>query len=629
MVGLAVVAAALAASALVYLVLHRHRRSDDAPHQAEPRVAQARLVDGTLSHVISITEDVTATREAELSLQRKQRWFEALVEHATDVICLLDAEGRITWVSPSSTRVLGFADTAPIGLRFVDLVHRDDRDNVERAFNNALTRPGPVEAVEFRIRHADGTWRHFETLATNMLDDPDVQAVVTNSRDVSERVIAAEQVAYRALHDALTGLANRQLLLDRMDQGLGRARRRGAGLAVLYLDLDDFKLVNDGHGHAAGDELLVTVSERLRQAVRPGDTVARMGGDEFVILAEDIEDKAAAVAFAERIRVSIADLVVLGSHHSIAVTVSVGIALDRGEATPELLLHDADAALYRAKALGKDRCEMFDATLRAESVRRLSVELLLRQSLEQGDLVVHYQPVIDLTSNRMESVEALLRLQRSTGELVAPSEFLTIAEETGLIVTIGAGVLDAACNQMATWRMQFGHGAPGRVAINLSPRQLGHPTLINQVCRVLGDCGLAPSMLSLEFDEMAMRRAPSRALESLEALRTMGVTVGIDDFGTGASSLTSLRALPLDYVKLDRGLVDGLGRNEADTAIAHAVIELASTLGLTTIAEGVEREDQLVELRSMGCELAQGFLFSEPQPAAVIEHTLFTSSTVV
>jgi diguanylate cyclase (GGDEF)-like protein len=246
-------------------------------------------------------------------------------------------------------------------------------------------------------------------------------------------------------------------------------------MAALYLDLDDFKLVNDARGHAGGDRLLVMVAERLGQTVRPGDTVARIGGDEFVIVAEDVEDSESAIALAERVRAAVAEPIMLGTHQLVSVTVSVGIALDRGHSTPELLLHDADAALYRAKATGKNRCELFDATLRAESVRRLSIELMLRQALEQGDLVVHYQPIIDLATQQLHSVEALLRLERPTGELVAPSEFLAIAEETGLIVTIGAGVLDAACGQLARWRVQFGQTAPGRVAINLSPRQLGHP----------------------------------------------------------------------------------------------------------------------------------------------------------
>jgi diguanylate cyclase (GGDEF)-like protein/PAS domain S-box-containing protein len=607
----------------------RFVRADGLIVWGRTSVSAIRKRDGSVAYFISLTEDITAAREAEEALQRRQRWFEALVENATDVVCLLDADGRITWVSPSSTRVLGYQDVDAIGLAFVDLVHPGDRERVQRAFDHTVGHPGPAEAIEFRIRHEDGSWRHFETLATNLLDDPDVRAVVTNSRDVSERVQAAEQVVYRALHDPLTGLANRQLLLDRMEQGLARARRSGSGVAALYLDLDDFKFVNDSHGHAAGDRLLVTVSERLRRVMRSGDTVARMGGDEFVILVEGIDDGASATAFADRIRAAIAEAITLGTHQAVSVTVSVGIALDGGITTPELLLHDADAALYRAKATGKDRSEIFDATLRAESVRRLGIELMLRQALEQGDLVVHYQPIIDLATNQLHSVEALLRLARPTGELVAPGEFLEIAEETGLIVTIGAGVLDAACAQLATWRLEFGASGPASVAINLSSRQLSHPGLINQVCRVLSDTGLSPSMLSLEFDELAIRRARGRTRESLEQLRSMGVTVGIDDFGTGASSLTSLKALPLDYVKLDRSLVAEMGRAESDTAIIRALIELAGTLGLTTIAEGVEREEQLVVLREMGCQLAQGFLFSQPQPAAVIEHSFFTSPTSV
>jgi diguanylate cyclase (GGDEF)-like protein/PAS domain S-box-containing protein len=611
------------------IVETRFVRPDGAVVWGRTSVSATRNEDRTVAYFITITEDITAAREAEELLQGRRRWFEAIVKHASDVICLLDESGHITWLSPSSVNVLGFPDARAIGMHFRDLIHKDDRERVEQSFERIVTGPEPMEAVEFRIRHKDGSWRHFETLATNLLDDPDVRAVVTNNRDVSERVFATQQVAHRALHDALTGLANRQLLLDRMDQGIGRARRSGMALAALYLDIDDFKLVNDGHGHAAGDRLLVAIAERLRQAMRPGDTVARIGGDEFVIVAEDVADDASAMTLAERVRVAMQEPMLLGPQRPVSVTASIGIALDRGRTTPDLLLHDADAALYRAKALGKDRCELFDASLRAESVRRLGVELMLRQALEQGDLVVHYQPIVDLASGKLHSVEALLRLTRPTGELVQPNEFLAIAEETGLIVTIGAGVLEAACAQLATWRMQFGANGPERVGINLSSRQLSHPSLVSQVGRVLAETGLAPSMLSVEFDELAIRRSPARSRASIEQLRMLGVSVGIDDFGSGASSLTSLRALPLDYVKLDRTLVAELGKTESDRAIARAVIELANTLGLTTIAEGVENEQQRTALRDMGCQLAQGYLFLPPQPAAIVEHTLFTPTTVV
>ncbi len=567
-----------------------------------------------------------ASAAAEQRLQSRQQWFEAIVQHATDVICLLDGDGRITWISPSAAHVLGYADTDAVGMQFVDFVHPDDRELVLAAFDEGRRRPGPAAPVEFRIRHEDGSWRHFETLATNMLDDPNVGAIITNSRDISERVHATELVAHRALHDPLTGLANRQLLFDRMDHALLRAKRSGRAVAALYLDIDDFKSVNDQYGHASGDRVLQVVGERLQSCTRPGDTIARMGGDEFVVVAEDIDAASVALALAERIRAALDEPLKIGLR-SVVASVSIGIAVDRGTTTSDLLLHDADAALYRAKALGKDRCELFDSTLREESVRRMSVELLLRQALEQGDLVVHYQPIVDLSTSSLHAVEALLRLERPTGELVTPNEFLAVAEDTGLIVTIGAGVLDLACGQLASWRIAFGERAPARVGINLSARQLAHPTLLTQVCRVLSDTALAPSMLTLEFTEAAARHMPGRARDVIDELRAMGVQVGIDDFGTGASSLTSLKLLPIDFVKLDRAVVAELGQT-GDTAIARAVVDLARSLGLVTVAEGVEREEQVAALRDMGCQLAQGYYFAPPQPAAVVEHTLFTASNV-
>jgi diguanylate cyclase (GGDEF)-like protein/PAS domain S-box-containing protein len=603
----------------------RFLRPDGSVVWGRTSVSPVRNADGSIAYFVSLTEDVTAQRDAEAALQARQRWFEALVEHATDVVCLLDRDGYITWTSPSASRVLGYPDTDESEVEpepFFTLVHPDDRERVKERFEEAVRQPGIASPVEFRIQHADGTWRHFETLATNMLDDPAVRAVVTNSRDVSERVEATAQVAHRALHDPLTGLANRQLLTDRLGQSLGRSARSGHGVAVFYLDLDGFKEVNDQLGHGAGDMVLVTVGERLRATVRPGDTVARIGGDEFVVLAESMEGSSEALMIGERIRLAVCDPVRCASGQDVTVTTSIGIAVGGTGATPERLLHDADAALYRAKRLGKDRCELFDAALQAQSIKRLGTELLLRQALEHGDLVLHYQPVIELATGRTVSIEALLRLVRPTGELVGPQEFLAVAEETGLIVTIGAGVLDGALRAMREWRAAVGDHCPARVSVNMSARQLTYAGLVGQVVHVLSTAGASPRELSIEVSESALRNPTEATIAALRDLRAMGIAVGLDDFGAGPASLMSLRELPVDFVKIDHQLIEGLDVDEGDAAIVRAIIELARSLGLVAVAEGVERHAQVERLRELGCDCVQGFLFAAPEPAAVVEHAL-------
>ncbi len=578
---------------------------------------------GEVLYFLHLTEDITAERHAEEELGRRQRWFEALVEHATDVVCLLAPDGMIQWVSPSAQRVLGYGFDK-VGTSMADLLHPGDRTRVIEAFRQIAIDPAPGGAIEFRIAHADGSWRYFETIATNLLDDPDVGAIVANSRDVTERAEAAEQLSHRASHDPLTGLANRELLLERMAEGLDKARRSGGAVAALYLDIDRFKMINDRYGHAAGDRVLQAVAAQLLRTVRPGDTVARLGGDEFVVLAEGVSGSADFLMLAERLRAAASDPVLLSTGDRVDPTLSAGVAVAHGPTLPDMLLRDADAALYRAKERGKDRCELFDASLRAAGVRRLGTELLLHQALDQGELVVHYQPILDLATADVVAVEALLRLERSTGELVVPEEFLQVAEETGLIVTIGAGVFDAAYHQMASWRLALGDRAPARVNVNLSARQLAHPGLMNHLTRAIASSGIGAEMVGLELAEPTLRDASNAALAVLQDLRGLGITIAVDGFGNGQTSLTAMQWLPVDIVKIDRGLVRGLRGSPApaDVATVRAIIDVADSCGLTTVGVGVEDETELAMLRELGCRRAQGYLFGVPVPAAVLEHEL-------
>ena len=418
-----------------------------------------------------------------------------------------------------------------------------------------------------------------------------------------------------ALHDVLTGLPNRALFLDRVRHALAAARRPGASVAVLFADLDRFKLVNDGLGHGAGDQLLVLVAERMRSVVRPTDTVARLGGDEFALLCQDLDGPADAVAVAERVAEAMARPFLLGGTE-VFVTASVGVVVGAAHEGPESLLRDADAAMYRAKDRGRARHEVFDDAMRVAAVTRLRLSRDLRWALERDELHLVYQPVIDLGWRGTTAVEALLRWRHPVHGPVSPGEFIPLAEESGLIVPIGAWVLGQACRQAVAWEAD---GQVLTVAVNLSARHFCHPGLVDTVAGALRDSGLDPARLHLEITESAVMDEPEAAIEVMEELKALGVGLAIDDFGTGYSSLGYLKRFPVDALKVDRSFVGGLGSNLQDRTIAAAVVGLAHSLGLTAVAEGVETDQQLEELRALGCDSAQGFLWSRPvEPDALV-----------
>jgi diguanylate cyclase (GGDEF)-like protein len=422
------------------------------------------------------------------------------------------------------------------------------------------------------------------------------------------------EAVHQATHDALTGLPNRTLVLDRLTHALARSRRRPRGLAVLFVDLDRFKVVNDSLGHSVGDEVLVRVGQRLQEAVRPGDTVARLAGDEFVVICEDVEDERDVLRVAERVAEAVAAPIPLYGRDTI-LTASVGIALACEDTRAEDLLRDADVAMYRAKERGRARMEVFDQAMRTRMLRRLEIEHALRRALQEGAFTLHYQPTVHVESGRVISVEALLRWEHSEWGLVMPGEFVPLAEETGLIVPMGKWVVEEACRQMAAWRRAQPGSADVSVSVNLSARQFADPNLVEIVSAALRESGLAPSGLWLEITESVLMEEAETTVETLRALRSLGVHLSIDDFGTGYSSLSYLKRFPVDVLKIDRSFVDGLGTDPEDEAIVTAVVRLAQALDLDVVAEGVETAEQLAELRRLGCTAVQGFYFGRPRPA--------------
>ena len=424
---------------------------------------------------------------------------------------------------------------------------------------------------------------------------------------------AAEQISHLAYHDALTGLPNRQLFLDRLNLAVHTAHRGGHRLAVFFLDLDRFKVINDSLGHNVGDRLLQMVARRVRGLLREDDTVTRLGGDEFTILAPHIKSEADAITVARKVREVLKQPFVIDGRE-LFITTSVGISLypNDGE-DAETLLRNADTAMYRAKAQGRDVYQLYTASMNARALEQLTLENALRGAMGRGEFVVHYQPVIDMMSGRIEAMETVLRWRHPELGMLLPSNFIVLAETTGLIVPIGEWVLRSACTQVREWQV-MGHGGL-RAAVNLSVRQLQHPDLVATVSRILDETELPPSALELEITESIATQSDGGAIDKLRELKRLGVRISIDDFGTGYSSLSALRLFPVDALKIDQSFVRDINVDPNDAAIASAVIALGRSLKLTVIAEGVETEQQLSFLRRQRCDAWQGYLFAQPAPA--------------
>jgi diguanylate cyclase (GGDEF)-like protein/PAS domain S-box-containing protein len=570
---------------------------------------------GTVLRLRGTAQDVTGRR-------RVEEQFRDLLETAPDGIVIVDGDGRIVLVNQQTETLFGWSRDQLIG-QSVELLLPE-----RFAGRHARHRRGYASDLELRpmgadldlyARRADGTEFPVEISLSPLRTDQGV-LVSAAVRDVSERKQAQLQLAHQALHDPLTGLPNRVLVAERLEQALARSAGTGSEVAVLFVDLDRFKVINDSRGHAAGDELLVIVAERLRRVVRTSDVVARFGGDEFVVVCEDRTAAFEASLVAERITEVLRDPILVDGQE-IFLSASVGIAVADGAGSSDSLLRDADAAMYRAKERGRARSEFFDATMRTEAIEHLETQSALHRAIERDELRIFYQPVVELETGAVTGVEALVRWEHPQHGLVSPASFVPLAEETGLIVPIGAWVLDQATAQLGRWREQS-WGRSLTMNVNLSARQLRQPDLLATLLSSLLSSGIEPSALCLELTETTFMEDAGSHRTTLAAIKELGVGLAIDDFGTGYSSLTYLKRFPVSVLKIDQAFVRGLGQDAADTAIVKSVIDLAHALSLLVVAEGVETADQVAYLRRLGCDLAQGYYFAGPQTSQDLELAL-------
>src|SRR5215213_2880216 len=571
-------------------------------------------------YFVSQIQDVSERKNVERVIIESEQRFRSLVQNSSDIITILEADGTVRYVSPAVERVTGYKPEEQIGTNAFGSVHPDDKEQALNTLAEVLKRPGLHPPLEFRVPHKDGSWRYLEHVVNNLLHDSAVRGVVVNSWDVTERKALVEQLSYQAFHEPLTGLPNRALFMDRLEHALTRANRRGTKVAVMFMDLDNFKVINDSLGHKAGDQLLVAVAERLKACLRPEDTAARLGGDEFTILVEDITSVGEVVQIAERIAEILQPPVPLGEQEVFA-TVSTGVALNStAQEQAADLLRLAGLAMYRAKRRGRARYEVFEPSMDAKAVERLILETGLRRALVRQQFRVQYQPIVALDNDKVAGVEALVRWEHPKRGLLLPESFLSVAEETGLIVRIGQWVLREAGKQARIWQERYPSMPPLTISVNLSTREFFHPKL---VAEVLGESEIDPASLQLEITEGAMTTNGRYSTErTLQNLKRMGVQLAIDDFGLGYSSLSYLKRFPVDFLKIDRSFIAGLGRElngvSKDKEIVKAMIELTHALGLRVIAEGVETSEQLAQLRNMKCDLAQGNYFSEPLPSEAL-----------
>jgi len=624
------------------ILLHNFRK-DGTPFWNALFMAPIFDAEGVLTHCVGIQHDVTARVEAETALQKAHDELERRVAERTETLRLQEqflrkvldtdpnlifvknAEGVYTLANQALASLHGTTSEEIIGKTDADFnlspeevanFLEDDRDVIRFRREKFI----PAEAVT----DSEGRTHWLQTVK-RPLPSPDgsVQHLLGISTDITVRKKAEDQITHQAFHDTLTALPNRALLLNRLEQALARSARTGDAIGLLFVDLDNFKVINDSLGHEAGDTLLQTIAERLRGCIRPGDTVARLGGDEFVILLEELSDSGEAEGVAERATEAIHLPFRLGER-DVFPGASIGLTITAlGDArTSSDLLRDADTAMYQAKLQGKGRYTLFDLSMNTQAQERLELETDMWQAIDNEEFVVYYQPLIDLQSGKITGVEALVRWEHPVRGMIPPAKFIPIAEETGLSVSLGRWILRQACIKAKQWQTEYPDAQNLVMSVNLSIRQLLEKDIIAQVAAILEETGLKPEHLKLEITETMMLHDTSATIETMTTLQQLGVRLAIDDFGTGYSSMSYLSQLPLNTLKIDRSFINRIGVSDSDEAIIHTLLSLARTLRLSVTCEGIETQEQFTYLKNLGCDTGQGYLMHKPLPAAQIEALL-------
>jgi len=568
-----------------------------------------------------LEQEVIEHRQTEEILRQSEARYRAIVEDQTELICRFLADGTLTFVNDAYCRYFGKPRQELLGQSLLPLMPLADREVLLRNLKG-LSQDNPFCTSEYRAVMPDGSVRWQQWTDRAVFDEDgsfiEFQAV---GQDISERKRAEAQLLHDAFYDQLTGLPNRALFMDRLIHLSQRANRRKRDLfAVLFLDLDRFKVVNDSLGHLIGDQLLIEIARRLETVLRSGDTVARMGGDEFTILLEELTGVEEAVEVAERIQRVVASPVVLPGQE-VFISASIGIALSNGDQQPQDLLRNADIAMYQAKALGKNRYEVFNLNMHEQVTALLRLETELRHAIAGQEFRLHYQPIVSLKSNQLVGFEALIRWQHPQRGQLSPDGFIAVAEETGLIIPIGMWVLEEACRQMRQWQGQYCLDSPLTISVNLSSKQFAQPDLAQQIQQVVAQTGLGPKSLCLEITESVLIQNAQSTATTLQQLKELSVQVHMDDFGTGYSSLSYLQKFPLDTLKIDRSFVSTLGGSgESDGAsLVLTIITLAQNLEIAVVAEGIETQQQVAHLQALHCQYGQGYFFSKPLVAQEVE----------
>lgn len=584
------------------------------------RISNQRAAE-TQIHVQELSHHIAEQERIADRLQKSEEQFRNAFEYAAIGMALAGMGGKLLKVNRTFCDITGYTEAELLAMSITDILHADEIETVEQSLKKLVEGTTRTTHIENRFKHRSE--RLIWLLGSASLVYQELSAAgqfIFQLHDITTRKTAEQKHAHDALHDALTNLPNRILYMDRLRVAFRRAKRHfNFKFAVLYLDFDRFKSVNDNYGHHIGDLLLIEIARRTEGILRQSDTVARLGGDEFAMLLEDIGDTNEAAQVAERLNHILAQPFML-EKHEVYISLSIGIAAFTHEyEDPEFLLRDADTALYQAKKLGRARYEIFNPVMHKENVQNLQIEADLRRALERDEFLLCFQPIIELSTYRLAGFEALIRWQHKERGLVSPSDFIPLAEDNGMILPIGAWALRAACRQLREWQQNYSFAAQLWVSVNVSGKQFMQPELSDEIVKLLNETGISPHSLKLEITETAMMEDVDAAVVLLEKLKSLGIRLSIDDFGTGYSSLSYLHRFPLDSLKIDRSFVTNMQDSAENREIVRTIINLAQSLKLDIIAEGIENFDQILHLQSLNCQYGQGFYFAKPLDRKNIE----------